>query len=364
MTPTSPLGAQHRDRPGAGDLRRPGQARERRPAPRSARTSSSITGRPCAAASPTGPPAAPNGSSDQADSSAAASAERARRRPARAPATQVDAQPLAAQRGAQRGQDQRQARRRVRDDQPAGQAVQPGQLAARGGVHLLPGQQRDDVVRVHLAGRTSATTRPCRSTTIRSASRNIWSMSWQASRTVVPCSRTPTISSSTCADIGHAERGGRLVQQQQPGPVRPSPGRPRPAGAGRRTGTGCRAWGRSAMPRSASSRARPRCASDLGQQVPPPLPAEHAGSRRCPGCRTAPGPARRTLTPWRASSAAGRRHRPPADPISPLVGAMSPAMQRTSVVLPAPFSPGQGDDLALAHCQADAVERLHRAEAD
>ena len=45
--------------------------------------------------------------------------------------------------------------------------------------------------------RRSPTIRPCRRTTMRSASRNIWSMSWQASKIVVPCRRSPRISSST-----------------------------------------------------------------------------------------------------------------------------------------------------------------------
>ena len=49
-------------------------------------------------------------------------------------------------------------------------------------------------------GDTSAMTRPCRSTTMRSASRNICAVSWQASSTVVPCSRTRMIRSSTSPD--------------------------------------------------------------------------------------------------------------------------------------------------------------------
>ena len=35
---------------------------------------------------------------------------------------------------------------------------------------------------------------------MRSASRNIWSISWQASKIVVPCRFSPMISSSTWAD--------------------------------------------------------------------------------------------------------------------------------------------------------------------
>ena len=66
---------------------------------------------------------------------------------------QVDGEPLAAERGAERGQDQRQRRRRVGGDEPPGEPVQPGQLAARGGVHGLPGDERHHVVRVHLARR-------------------------------------------------------------------------------------------------------------------------------------------------------------------------------------------------------------------
>src|SRR5580698_4127275 len=46
---------------------------------------------------------------------------------------------------------------------------------------------------------TSVTTRPCRSTTIRSDSRNISPVSWQDSRIVVPCSRSRVMSRSTSA---------------------------------------------------------------------------------------------------------------------------------------------------------------------
>ena len=48
-------------------------------------------------------------------------------------------------------------------------------------------------------GETSVTTRPCRSTTIRSASRNISSVSCPDSRIVVPCARSRVISRSTSA---------------------------------------------------------------------------------------------------------------------------------------------------------------------
>ena len=61
---------------------------------------------------------------------------------------QVDAQPLGAKGSAERGQDQRQAGGRIGRHQPVGQPVQAAELAARRGVHLLAGQQRDHVVGV------------------------------------------------------------------------------------------------------------------------------------------------------------------------------------------------------------------------
>ncbi len=65
-------------------------------------------------------------------------------------ADQVNAQPLGAERRAERGQDQRQARARVGAHQAVCQPVQPGELAAGGGVDRLTGQQRDHVVRVRV----------------------------------------------------------------------------------------------------------------------------------------------------------------------------------------------------------------------
>ena len=62
----------------------------------------------------------------------------------------MNAEPFAAERGPERGQDQREARRGVGGDQAVGEPVQPGQLAAGGGVDLLAGQQRDHVVGVRV----------------------------------------------------------------------------------------------------------------------------------------------------------------------------------------------------------------------
>ena len=102
------------------------------------------------------------------------------------PLDHVDADRLGGQGGAERGEDQRQAGRRVGRDQAVGEAVQAGELAPRRGVDLLAGEQRDESSGGCRAGSSSATTRPWRRTTMRSASRNIWSMSWLASRIVVP----------------------------------------------------------------------------------------------------------------------------------------------------------------------------------
>ena len=61
---------------------------------------------------------------------------------------QMHAQLLRAEGRAERGQDQRQARGGIGRHQPVGEAVQPGQLAVRGGVHRLSRQQGHHVVRV------------------------------------------------------------------------------------------------------------------------------------------------------------------------------------------------------------------------
>ena len=115
-----------------------------------ARTSGSATGRSVAAAIPTGPPAGPNGSADH---------------PAICPgenpseAAQISVWSLtrwmhsrsvsSAAPSADRISDRLEEG--SADDQPVGEPVQPAELAARRGVHLLSGQQRDHVVGVGAA---------------------------------------------------------------------------------------------------------------------------------------------------------------------------------------------------------------------
>ena len=71
-----------------------------------------------------------------------------------------------------------------------------------------------------------------------------------------------------------AQRGGRLVEQQQPRAGAPSPGRPRPAGAGRRTASGRSWWCRAAGSEAAEQRGRLRMEADVGHQAAAALAAE------------------------------------------------------------------------------------------
>jgi len=135
----------------------------------------------------------------------------------------VDAQPLAAERRAQRGQDQGQAGGWVRRHETVGEAVQPGQLPPCGRVHLLAGQQGHHIAGMHLAR--------CH----------------LGDELAVPKYRDPVGQPEHLADVVarqqdrgalrtdprdqvfhqgrflHAQRGGRLVEEQQPRPVRHGP---------------------------------------------------------------------------------------------------------------------------------------------
>ena len=188
------------------------------------------------------------------------------------------------------------------------------------------------------AVRRSPTIRPCRSTTIRSASRNIWSISWQASRIVVPCSRRPMISSSTWAVFLHAERGRGLVQGQQPRfaahGLRHRHQLALPAG--QRADVARRVAERDAQ-RGQQRRGlvwkRVSDISSRGRSRPSMMLAAMSRlSHRARSCQTTAIPCL-TAAAWSAGT------RRPAKKTSPLAGTTSPAMQRTSVVLPAPFSP-------------------------
>ena len=187
-------------------------------------------------------------------------------------------------------------------------------------------------------GATSVTTRPCRSTTIRSASRNISSVSWQDSRIVVPCARSRVISRSTSAASCTPSDGGRLVEQQQPGVVRHRPGDrhhlPLPAGQHPDRPRGVPQ--RDAEP--VEQPARVLVQRHVGEQVPAALVAEHhvRGDVQVVGQgQVLPDHADPEL---RGGGGDGATACPPTR-IVPDAGVTSPATARISVVLPAPFSP-------------------------
>ncbi len=190
------------------------------------------------------------------------------------------------------------------------------------------------------SGTTSPTTRPCRSTTIRSASRNIWSMSWQASTIVVPRSRSRAISPSTWADsatpsaaVGsssNSSRGLRDIALATATSWRWPPDSELTARVVSVSGIWCSASieAAAAWKRVSDSRwARRSWPSSR-------LEATSRLSHSARSCQT-------TATPWRDTASGSWLTGLPSSAISPLVGLMSPAMQRTSVVLPAPFSPAR-----------------------
>ena len=188
------------------------------------------------------------------------------------------------------------------------------------------------------AVRTSPTIRPCRSTTMRLARRNIWSISWQASKIVVPCSRSLMISSSTCA--------ASFTPSEAVGSSRASSRGLRPMA--RATATSCRCppgsvrtlrvVSLSGMRSEASSSAaamwkRVSDSSSRRRSWPSMmLAATSRLSHRARSCQT-------TAIPCLTAAAWSAGMRRPAKNTSPLAGTTSPAMQRTRVVLPAPFSP-------------------------
>ena len=163
--------------------------------------------------------------------------------------------------------------------------------------------------------------------------------SWQASMMVVPCSRSPLISSSTWAaaltpreavgSSSSSSRGWRAIARATATSWRWPPD-------SERTFLVVSGSGISRLPSSVAASAWNRT-SDI--RLAAALPAEQQVRRDVQVV------AERQVLPDHRRRPPGRR-RPgcgltgrPASRISPAVGAMSPAMQRTSVVLPAPFSP-------------------------
>ena len=176
---------------------------------------------------------------------------------------------------------------------------------------------------------------------MRSARRNIWSTSWETNSTVVPCLGRLAARSSTWAVSATPEGGGRLVQDEQLGAVPHGPGHrhqlPLPARQVPDQGRGVRQGDARAGP----GRRRRRCGGGSPRTSSAATPAEqqigghvqvvaerqvlpHHGHAFPPATSTSGQPpgGRRNLT-------------------DPLFGAMSPARQRTSVDLPAPFSPAR-----------------------
>ena len=129
----------------------------------------------------------------------------------------MNAQPLAAEGRAERGQDQRQARRRVGRDQPVGEPVQPGELLAGGRDRLPTGDQRNHVIgvgigRAHLAHDPAL---PQDDDAVGEAEHLVDVVAGQQDRGALLPQRHDQLFDLRC--FLHAERGGRLVQGQQPG---------------------------------------------------------------------------------------------------------------------------------------------------
>ena len=218
-TPTAP-------RPSAAASRRPAHAgwscdvarSPPRPAARRARPTSPPLGAERAA-----PGCAASSGSRHADRGPAA--QHRRLVGARPVVEQVHAHLVGAERGRQRRDDQRDRRRRLLLGQLVDEAVQPLDLAAGAGVGLDAGHQGDDVVGVQLdAWPGRPTTRPWRSTTIRSARPKTCSMRCEMSRTPQPDARSSRTMPLDHVGLGHAERGGGLVEHEQPRPAEQGPG--------------------------------------------------------------------------------------------------------------------------------------------
>ena len=242
---------------------------------------------------------------------------------------------------AERRQDQRQARGRVGRGKAVGEAVQPAELAAGRGVGLLPGDQRDDVVGVGLggvhvgddAGRDAA--RRCGRPAGTSARRR-----GRPAAPWCPARARLSVSCSTCADsltpsdaVGSSRissRGWSHIARATASSWRWPPESVLTARVV--------SWQRDAeAPRAAP---RPRRGSAVSERSRPrALVAEQQVRRDVEVV------AQREVLPDDRDAAAGhgrrvgRRAARRRSGCGRSVGAMSPAMQRTSVDLPAPFSP-------------------------
>ena len=303
-------------------------------------TLSSMTGHSAAAASPTGPPAGPRGSRAHA-------ASRGGARPSEAAQTSEES-------GASRWMDSRSlpsaapSADRISDRLLDGSAETSRSVSPCSRVSWRraeestswPDSSATTSPGCTSLGVTSAMSRPCRSTAMRSASRNIWLMSWQASTTVVPCSRTRAIRSSTSADsctpsaaVGSSSsssRGCCAMARATATSWRWPPDSERTERPGSRSGTPSRANSRAASLRIRTSENTWRRCSRPSRTFEATSRLSHSAR----SCQTTSMPRRFALI---GSGGTGR----PSSATTPDVGAMSPAMQRTRVLLPAPFSPAR-----------------------
>ena len=297
-------------------------------------------------ATPTGPPAGPSG---RRSVDARAAARAARPRPgARAAAVpplvgvveQVHAQPAAASSAVGDGRHDQRAATPPAPPRPAGRRGCAAGAAACGRVESVRDARPSGRRRrrgAPRAGDTSATTRPWRSTTMRSArsktcsmrcdtssiadarrarSRRMQAVDQLASRS----RRAPTVGSSSSRNRGRPSSGPG--DGDAPGAGRPTAGRP--DGAGRR----CRCRAIVSSSRGLGVHLRPRPAAPAARSRPRNrLATTSRLSHRARSCQTTP-----SWSPWRAGDGV-------ADGDVAAVGAQRPAMQRTSVDLPAPFSP-------------------------
>ena len=288
-----PARAEHRHRPGAGDLGRPGQVAEVLPRARDGPDVVLDDRRLPLGRQPDRP------------------ARRAERQPrprveqplghpeGRGPGQlavvdQVDAEPLAAERGAERGQDQRQARGRVGGDQPPGQPVQPGELAPGRGVDRLARDQRHHVVRAHLVGADLGDhpAVPQHHDPVRQPEHQPGVVAGQQDRGALLAQ--PGDEPLDQRRLLHPERGGRLVEQQQPGVVghRPGDRHHLPLAARQRPDRQRGVPHRDAELREQPGRLLVQC--DVGEHVPASLVAEHHVRRHVEVLGQARDPARRS----------------------------------------------------------------------
>ena len=273
----------------------------------------------------------------------------------------MDAQALAAERGAERRQDQRQAGRRLGGDEPPGEPVQPGQLTAGRGVHGLPGDQRHDVVRVHLARRHLGDdpSVPQDDDPVREPEHLPGVVAGEQDRRALFAQ--PADQALDQGRFLHAQGGGRLVEQQHPRIVRHGPGDrhhlPLPAGQGLDRPRSVPQ--RDAEPVEQLGRVAVKC--HVGEQVPETLVAEHDVRRDVEVV------VQRDVLPDDAHAQPRgrgqiRRDRPAAQPDRSGDGgdvARDGADQRR---LPGAVLPGERHELPGLHRQVDPVQCCKRTE--